>query len=79
MKKKRTFVSHRVVEMDESMVQRCIYCGQMISDYSSSLWPSDQPPPKGFDAGEVYVAKGFPTITTSIQPFEEYTSCLNEK
>ncbi len=60
------FVKHYVNDMDESMVQNCIFCGETINDYRNTMWPLSQPAPKGFGAGEVYISKGNPTILTVI-------------
>jgi hypothetical protein len=56
--------------MDESMYQRCIYCGKMISDYRNTMQPAGQGPIKGFAAGEVYVQDGNvnPRETTTMLP-----------
>lgn len=57
------FIRHVVNDMDSSMVQKCIACGKVISDYRNAMWPSGQQAPKGFPAGEVYVSSGGnPTI-----------------
>jgi hypothetical protein len=47
---------HIVAEMDESMVQRCIIFGEVISDYRNCSYLLDQGPPKGYSAGAVYVS-----------------------
>jgi len=58
------YIKHLVVEMDESMVQRCLICGSTISDYRNTMWPSGQNPPTGYPAGEVFVSFGTnPTIS----------------
>ncbi len=58
------FIKHYMNDMNESMIQNCIFCGETISDYSNAMWPSSQSAPKGFGAGEVYVSKGNPTVLT---------------
>lgn len=49
------FEKHQVKDMDESMVQRCINCNAIISDYRNTMMPAGQSMPKGFSAGYVYV------------------------
>jgi len=56
---------HVVTEMDETMIQRCVICGKVISDYSNSAWPEGQQLPKGFEAGEIFT-DGF--CTTTLRP-----------
>ena len=71
----KTFIRHFVNEMDESMVQRCIFCGEVISDYQNVMWLGDLPP-KGFAAGEVFEFPGNPTITsTTIGDDENFIKC----
>ncbi len=71
------YIRHIVTEMDESMVQKCVLCGETISDYRNAMWPLEQGPPKGFGTGPVYVKKGTPTITTTIlQPADAFESCV---
>lgn len=65
------YIKHEVVEMDENMIQRCVVCGCIISDYRNCAWPSDQSPPSGFVAGSVYVSGG---ITTLSEP-DDFESC----
>lgn len=71
----RTFLKHYVNDMDPTiMVQRCIFCGETISDYSNVMYPLADGPPKGFPAGAVYVSKGFPSITQTEAP-EAFKDC----
>lgn len=64
----RIYTKHYVIDMDESMVQNCIYCGEIISDYRNAMIPRGQLIPKGFPTGDVFVLKGNPTIyATSLQ------------
>ncbi len=51
-----TFVKHIAGPM-ENMVQRCVICGYVISDYRNAMWPMEQGPPQGFNPGEVYISK----------------------
>ena len=50
------FVKHYVTDMDESMVQNCIFCGETISDYRNTMQPIGQPAPRGFPLGDVFVS-----------------------
>ena len=47
---------HIVAEMDGSMIQRCLICGEVISDYRNAMWPNGQSAPKGWESGPVYVS-----------------------
>jgi hypothetical protein len=70
------YKKHIVSEMDETMIQRCIMCGEVISDYSHTAWPAGQSPPKGWAAGVVYVMPGCPTImTTEIPENADFDNC----
>ena len=68
------YIKHTVIEMDESMVQYFVICGEIISDYRNAMWPSGQPAPKGYSSGEIFVQKGNPTITTTFTP-SEFANC----
>lgn len=71
----RNFIKHYVNEMNATiMVQRCIFCSEIISDYSNVMYPLAQGPPKGYDAGAIYVSKGFPTIIQTAVP-ENFKDC----
>lgn len=65
------YVEHYVMKMDGSLVQRCVVCGSVISNYTRTMQPVDTPPPRGFDEGSVYVRKGKPTISTTLKPKDE--------
>lgn len=74
----RILIEHQVVEMDESMIQRCVICGQVISDYNGCMQPAGSPPIKGFPVGRVYVTKDGlnPTIyKTELDPFDPVEPC----
>lgn len=71
------FIKHHTGELDESMMQRCIFCGEVISDYRNVMYPKEQGPPKGFAAGDIYVRKGNPKITTTIEPSDEQIIACN--
>lgn len=73
------YVQHVVTEMDETRLQRCVICGEVITDYRQVLWASGDPGPIGFGAGRVYVRKGCPTITTTITPDETVTPCTKNQ
>lgn len=69
------FIEHYVLDMDDSMVQRCVICGEVISDYSNSIWPTDSEPPRGFYEGHVYVsAHGNATVYVTQEP-ETFKKC----
>jgi hypothetical protein len=50
------WIKHVVVEMDESMIQRCVICGAIIRDYTNVSYLIKDGPPKGFATGDVYVS-----------------------
>lgn len=62
----RQYIKHQVEDMDESMIQKCTVCGAMISDYRNVMCAEGDRVVNGFGAGEVYVSKGNPVITTKI-------------
>lgn len=66
------FTKHIVADMDDSMIQRCLICGTVISDYQNTFYPKDQEPTKGFPAGEIYVSGGTPKIST-VEPPQNVT------
>jgi hypothetical protein len=69
------FVRHIVGQLDEG-VQRCVICGEIISDYRNTMMPAGTPPPKGFGAGEVFVKGGNPIETTiAIRPGTPFKNC----
>lgn len=72
-------IKHIVIDMDESMVQRCIICGEVISDYTNTMKPKGDPMPKGFPSGDVYVikGKGFTTSSTVLKENETFKNCNN--
>ena len=70
------YIRHQVVEMDESMVQRCVLCGEVISDYTNCMYPIEQGPPVGWGAGSVYILPGNPTLfKIFLSPGEEFLEC----
>ena len=73
------FIEHTVIEIDETMIQRCVICGAVIDDYSNSMWPLEQGPPKGYAAGNIYRSEnGFITTVQEYLPKNiEVISCLN--
>lgn len=72
------FTRHIVADMDASMVQRCLICGEIISDYRNAMWPNGQDPPKGWGSGPVYVLGGNPTTYMSEAAMAE-TSMLESE
>lgn len=66
----RVFYRHTVLSM-EGLVQKCIICGETISDYRNTMAPEGTPPPQGFAAGIVYVSDGNPVITQIADPAPE--------
>ncbi len=65
------FIKHIVANMDGSMVQRCLICGEIISDYRNAMWPSGQSPPSGWGSGPVYILAGNPTTYMSESAISE--------
>lgn len=72
-----TYVKHIVNDMPEGeLVQHCIICGAIISDYRNTVSPRGTPPSKGYAAGPVYVMEGNPRISTRIiKPTEKSSLC----
>ncbi len=69
------FIKHYVNDMDESMIQSCIYCGEVINDYRGVMYEIAFGPPKGFGAGDIFIKDGFPKCITSIVPID-FRPCL---
>lgn len=72
------YIRHVVSEMDDSMIQRCIICGEVICDYTNAMWSSGQDAPKGFGEGNLYISKtGNPTVfrTDHWEPPTEFDNC----
>jgi len=72
------YKQHYVTEMDETMIQRCVFCGEIITDYRNASYPLEQGKPKGFSEGFVFISNTknpqiFKTVTTL------YTSDPTEK
>lgn len=65
---KTTWIEHQVVDMDETMVQHCIVCGEVINDYRNAMWPIDQGPPTGYSTGSVYISGKNPTVFVTTRP-----------
>ena len=70
-----TYIRHIVFDMKDDMIQRCILCGEVISDYQNAMWPDGQPPPKGLPAGDIYVRAGSPAIYQTDEPIEGFSNC----
>ncbi len=72
----RKYISHQVIDMDATMVQNCVICGENICDYRNAMWPNDQPAPKGFASGPVFVSAGNPKIfKTNLDPADPFLPC----
>ena len=57
------YVIHLAGELID-LVQRCVRCGIVISDYRHAAWPPGQDAPTGFAPGPVTVsASGNPRVT----------------
>lgn len=70
------YIKHTVVDMDESMVQRCVLCGEVISDYRNSIAPEGTPPLKGWAAGDIYVSeRKNPRTTMTVEP-DNFKPCI---
>ncbi len=70
-----TYKRHVVTDMDETQVQRCVLCGQVISDYRGAMVPDGMQMPKGFASGDVYVREGNPRMTQTDAP-ESFINCI---
>lgn len=71
----RSYVRHVAGEMND-MVQQCVICGTIISDYRNVMVPNGQSFPKGFPAGEIFVSEGNPTIMSRLlSDNETFTDC----
>lgn len=62
----RQYIKHHVADMNSSMVQKCIVCGAIISDYRNVMCIEGNQIVVGFPAGDIYVSSGNPIITTRI-------------
>lgn len=66
----RQYTKHVVGEMVE-LVQRCLICGEVISDYRNAWYPAGQDAPTGWAPGELFVSSGNPIMfATSISDEE---------
>ncbi len=71
---------HIVAEMDETLIQRCVICGEIIADYRNVLYIKDDGPPTGWSAGRVYVLEGNPKIfKTDLAPADPFLPCNSEQ
>ncbi len=75
------YTCHHVNDMDESMVQNCIFCGETIIDYRETMVLEGSEPIKGFAAGDIYIRAGFPKILLPEPPDRTCThsKCNEEK
>lgn len=72
----KVFIKHIVNDMDESMFQHCVMCGEIITDYRNSLWTGEAP--KGWAAGEVYIRNGEPKFfSISVNDDDLVNDCIN--
>jgi hypothetical protein len=78
MNREYTYVRHIVGEMTEEGIQGCVICGEIITDYRGAMVPEGTPPLRGFDAGDIYVLKGNPTITQTGEP-ERFILCSDQE
>lgn len=63
----KSWTQHYVNAMDDSKVQKCIYCWKTITDVTNVLYSdAEQGPPNGFPAGEIFVSDGNPSTTTTL-------------
>lgn len=63
------YTKHLIAEMGVSLVQRCLLCGEIITDERNAMRPAGSPEARGFQAGEIWVSEGRnPRITTIIRP-----------
>ena len=66
--------------MDETMVQNCIFCGEVISDYRNAMYPYGQEPPKGWATGNVFISGSNPKwYTNEVKEGEEFIDCKDIK
>lgn len=69
------YIKHVVVDVGNSQVQNCIICGENICDYTNVMYPHGQATPKCYAAGNIFIGKGNPTITTTVEPKEGFENC----
>lgn len=80
------YLRHQVVKMDESMVQCCVICGEVICDYrnvgrafsitSSGVLKEDKWNPSGFNEGSVYISlERYPMKTCLIDFDDTFQDC----
>lgn len=70
------YIRHIVSEMDESLIQHCILCSEVIANYQNVHYIGE--PPKGFAAGPVYITNGNPKFfTTSVDDNDVVIDCMN--
>jgi hypothetical protein len=74
---KQHFIRHIVKDMDNSLIQKCELCGEIISDYRFSEQPIGDEPPRGFPSGSVFLTKGNPVFYTVIlSPEDTFEDCI---
>ena len=70
------YIKHIVAEMDESLIQRCLICGEVISDYRNTMAPVGTVI-SGFPQGPVYVSdsKNPQIFSSEISTIDSSTDC----
>jgi hypothetical protein len=79
-------IRHYVNDMDETKVQHCLFCGEVVCDLRNIMYLLDDGPPKGFAAGPVYVSSGNPKQLISQDGFDwmspeirpDFKDCRND-
>jgi hypothetical protein len=72
MKKELIYVEHFAGDF-EDMIQVCIYCGKVITDYSGGGWvSSDDSALKGYASGSVWMTGTNPVTTQAYKPEKNY-------
>lgn len=74
------YIKHIVAEMDESLIQRCLICGEVISDYRNTMAPAGTVI-SGFTQGPVYVSdsKNPQIYCTELSEGETAKNCNNHE
>ncbi len=64
----RLFVKHFVDNMDETLVQACVLCNEIISNSQDAVFPEGYQVPRGFAEGDIFISRGNPDIYTKRLP-----------
>ncbi len=72
------YTKHYLGEFDEeTRIQRCILCGEIIVDYSCAAWFGGGEAPKGWKEGDFYISGGCPQwLTSEINEDENFKNCI---